>query len=132
MSVFHPPTGTPRVEPVLLSLLRERFPDVAFSTMRGRNNPERECVVVAEPQQAVTPVSQHIRLRCSVWARRDDGTGDLDEAHRLAASIERHLTSILPPRPIVSIAHDSGPVRMTDENGCNYSYLILLLQAETT
>lgn len=131
MSVFHPPTRTPRVEPLLLSPLRERFPDVTFVTMRSRDNPERECVIVAEPQQAATPVSQYIRLRCSIWARRDDGTGDLDAAHRLASDIEWYLTSIWPPEPLIRIEHDSGPVRMTDENGCMYAYLILLIQTAT-
>ena len=63
--------------------------------------------------------------------RRDDGTGDLDASHELASSIELYLTGLWPPIPIISIEHDSGPVRMTDENGCIYSYLILLLQTNT-
>lgn len=49
MSVFQPPTRTPRLERILLNLLRERFPDVVFGTLRSRNNSESECVIVAEP-----------------------------------------------------------------------------------
>lgn len=131
MSVFQPPTRTPRLERILLNLLRERFPDVVFGTLRSRNNSESECVIVAEPQQKATPISQYVRVHCSIWVRRDDGTGDLDASHELASSIELYLTGLWPPIPIISIEHDSGPVRMTDENGCIYSYLILLLQTNT-
>ena len=82
MSVFQPPTRTPRLERILLNLLRERFPDVVFGTLRSRNNSESECVIVAEPQQKATPISQYVRVRCSIWVRRDDGTARACQQHR--------------------------------------------------
>lgn len=120
-----------RVEPVLLPLLRERFPDIGFSSIQSRDNPPRECVLIGEPGQTATPVSQYVRLRVSVWARRDDGTGDIDAAQHLAADIESYLTGLHPPRPVVTIGHESGPMRMSDENGCLMAYLVLLLTVET-
>ncbi|KFI90259.1 hypothetical protein [Bifidobacterium scardovii] len=126
-----PPTRTRRVEPVLLPLLRERLPDVGFSSIRSRDNPPRECVLIGEPGQMATPVTQYVRLRVSVWARRADGTGDIDAAQRLAADIESYLTGLHPPRPVVTIGHESGPIRMSDENGCLMAYLVLLLTVET-
>lgn len=131
MSVHRPPVLPRRVEPVLLPLLRDRFPDVVFGSVRSRANPPLECVLVAEPQQTATPVTQYVRLRVSVWARRDDGTGDIDRACRLAGDIERYLTALWPPRPVVSVEHDSGPIRMSDENDAVCAYLILLLTVET-
>lgn len=77
------------------------------------------------------PVSQQARLRISVWVRRDDGTGDIDAAQNLAADIELYLTGLYPPRPVVTIDHESGPIRMSDENGCLMAYLTLLLTVET-
>lgn len=126
-----PSTRPRRVEPVLLPLLRERFPDIGFSSIQSRDNPPRECVLIGEPGQTATPVSQYVRLRVSVWARRDDGTGDIDAAQKLAADIESYLTGLHPPRPVVTIGHESGPMRMTDENGCLMAYLVLLLTVET-
>lgn len=126
-----PSTRPRRVEPVLLPLLRERFPDIGFSSIQSRDNPPRECVLIGEPGQTATPVSQYVRLRVSVWARRDDGTGDIDAAQHLAADIESYLTGLHPPRPVVTIGHESGPMRMTDENGCLMAYLVLLLTVET-
>ncbi|PLS30101.1 hypothetical protein Uis1B_2073 [Bifidobacterium margollesii] len=131
MSVLAPPSRPPRMEPVLLPLLRERFGDARFGTIRDRGNPRLECVIVAEPQQRATPVSQYVRLRVSVWARRDDGTGDIDAAQRLAADIELFLTGLWPPAPIVSIRHESGPVRMGDGDGTLCAYLVLLLTVST-
>ena len=87
MSVTTPRTLPRRVEPVLLPLLREEFPDVVFSSIRSRDNPPRECVIIGEPGQKATPV--------------------------------------------VTIGHESGPMRMTDENGCLMAYLVLLLTVET-
>ncbi|OSH06202.1 hypothetical protein LMG18897_0302 [Bifidobacterium adolescentis] len=126
-----PSTHPRRVEPVLLPLLRERFPDIGFSSIQSRDNPPRECVLIGEPGQTATPVSQYVRLRVSVWARRDDGTGDIDAAQHLAADIESYLTGLHPPRPVVTIGHESGPMRMSDENGCLMAYLVLLLTVET-
>ncbi|MFR3249404.1 hypothetical protein [Bifidobacterium longum] len=126
-----PSTRPRRVEPVLLPLLRERFPDIGFSSIQSRDNPPRECVLIGEPGQTATPVSQYVRLRVSVWARRDDGTGDIDAAQHLAADIESYLTGLHPPRPVVTIGHESGPMRMSDENGCLMAYLVLLLTVET-
>ena len=120
MSVIWPPVRPNRVEPVLLERLRDRFPDVRFGTVRNRGNPPRECVLVAVPGRKATPVSQQTRLRVSVWVRRDDGTGDIDAAQNLAADIELYLTD-----------HESGPIRMSDENGCLMAYLTLLLTVET-
>ena len=94
-------------------------------------NPPRECVLVAVPGRKATPVSQQTRLRISVWVRRDDGTGDIDAAQNLAADIELYLTGLYPPRPVVTIDHESGPIRMSDENGCLMAYLTLLLTVET-
>ena len=131
MSVIRPPVRPNRVEPVLLERLRDRFPDVRFGTVRNRGNPPRECVLVAVPGQKATPVSQQTRLRVSVWVRRDDGTGDIDAAQNLAADIELYLTGLYPPRPVVTIDHESGPIRMSDENGCLMAYLTLLLTVET-
>ncbi|MBV4125319.1 hypothetical protein KSY59_10165 [Bifidobacterium longum] len=116
---------------MLLPLLRERFPDIGFSSIQSRDNPPRECVLIGEPGQTATPVSQYVRLRVSVWARRDDGTGDIDAAQHLAADIESYLTGLHPPRPVVTIGHESGPMRMSDENGCLMAYLVLLLTVET-
>lgn len=126
-----PSTRPRRVEPVLLPLLRERFPDIGFSSIQSRDNPPRECVLIGEPGQTATPVSQYVRLRVSVWVRRDDGTGDIDAAQHLAADIESYLTGLHPPRPVVTIGHESGPMRMSDENGCLMAYLVLLLTVET-
>lgn len=126
-----PSTRPRRVEPVLLPLLRERFPDIGFSSIQSRDNPPRECVLIGEPGQTATPVSQYVRLRVSVWARRDDGTGGIDAAQHLAADIESYLTGLHPPRPVVTIGHESGPMRMSDENGCLMAYLVLLLTVET-
>ena len=126
-----PSTRPRRVEPVLLPLLRERFHDIGFSSIQSRDNPPRECVLIGEPGQTATPVSQYVRLRVSVWARRDDGTGDIDAAQHLAADIESYLTGLHPPRPVVTIGHESGPMRMSDENGCLMAYLVLLLTVET-
>ena len=126
-----PSTRPRRVEPVLLPLLRERFPDIGFSSIQSRDNQPRECVLIGEPGQTATPVSQYVRLRVSVWARRDDGTGDIDAAQHLAADIESYLTGLHPPRPVVTIGHESGPMRMSDENGCLMAYLVLLLTVET-
>ncbi|NEG96013.1 hypothetical protein GFD17_04405 [Bifidobacterium sp. SMB2] len=131
MSVFHPPVRTPRVEPVLLPLLRGRFPDVRFGGVRARDNPEHECVIVGEPQQPATPVSQYVRLRMSVWERRGDGTGDYAAAQRRAADICAYLTSLSPPYPICSMGLDSGPIRLADEDGTVCAYLILLLTVST-
>ena len=131
MSVTTPRTLPRRVEPVLLPLLREEFPDVVFSSIRSRDNPPRECVIIGEPGQKATPGSQYVRLRVSVWVRRDDGAGDIDAAQKLAAGIESYLTGPHPPRPVVTIGHESGPMRMTDENGCLMAYLVLLLTVET-
>lgn len=132
MSVTRIPIRPPRVEPVLLSLLRERFPDVSFSSLRGRDNPTRECVLVADPQQRATPVTQYARVRVSVWVRRDDGTGDIAEAQRLAADIEHALTSTNPPAPLVGIDHESGPIRTTDDQGTLFAYLVLLATVIST
>lgn len=132
MSSMRPPVRPQRVEPVLLSLLRKRFSNVVFASMRDRTNPVAECVIVAEPGQQVTPVSQYVRVRVSVWCRRDDGTGDFQAAQELAADIESYLTGLYPPRPVITIEHESGPIRMTDENNTIMAYLVLLLQVETT
>lgn len=131
MSVFQPPFRPQRAEPVLLPLLRARYPDVSFGSMRNRAAPPRECVIVAEPGQKATPISQYARLRVSVWVRRDDGTGDIDKAQNLAADIESYLTGLHPPRPVITIGHESGPIRMSDGNGCLMAYLTLLLTVET-
>ena len=131
MSVFHPPVRPRRVEPYLLPLLRERFPDVSFGGVRSRDNPERECVMVAEPQQPATPVSQYVRLRISVWIRRGDGTGDYAAAQRLASLIATYLTGADLPYLVVSIGLDSGPIRLSDEDGVTCAYLVLLLTVST-
>ena len=52
-------------------------------------------------------------------------------AQNLAADIELYLTGLYPPRPVVTIDHESGPIRMSDENGCLMAYLTLLLTVET-
>lgn len=129
--MIRPPVRPRRVEPVLLSLLRGRFPDVTFGSLRSRANPPSECVIVAEPGQQATPVSQYARLRVSVWCRREDGSGDIDAAQNLAAGIESYLTGLTPPRPVVTVRHESGPIRMADENNTVFAYLVLLLTVET-
>ena len=53
------------------------------------------------------------------------GPGDIDAAQNLAADIELYLTGLYPPRPVVTIDHESGPIRMSDENGCLMAYLTL-------
>lgn len=131
MSVYHPPVRARRVEPALLGVLRAAMPGIRFATVRDRSNPSRECVLVAEPAQLATPVTQYARLRVTVWERRDDGTGDWQKAQETAAQIEELLTGGRPPRPVVTVAHESGPIRMTDGDGCACAYLVLLLTVET-
>ena len=63
--------------------------------------------------------------------RPESQAGDIDAAQKLAAGIESYLTGPHPPRPVVTIGHESGPMRMTDENGCLMAYLVLLLTVET-
>lgn len=128
----HPPVRPVRVEETLLPLLRREYQDrgVVFGSLRDRGNPERECVLVADPQGMATPVSQYVRVRVSVIVRRLDGSGDFIEAQHLAADIIHTITETGGGGPVISVALDSGPVRQ-EEDGLVFAYAVLLLQART-
>lgn len=127
-----PPVRPIRVEETLLPLLRREYQDrgVVFGSLRDRGNPERECVLVAEPQGMATPVSQYVRVRMIVIARRQDGSGDFTEAQHLASDIIQTVTTAGQAGPVISAALDSGPVRQ-EEDGLVFAYAVLLLQART-
>ena len=131
MSVMIPPACPVRVEETLLPLLRGTHPGIAFGTIHARDNPAQECVLAGEPQGMATPVSQYVRLRLSVIARREDGTGDFAKAQNLAADIIHAITAGGLPFPIVSAAPSSGPMRQAD-GPLIFAYAILLLQVSTT
>ncbi|MFT8639022.1 hypothetical protein [Bifidobacterium sp.] len=121
-----------RIEPTLLTRLRATYPDIAFSTMRSQSQPPNvECVLVAEPGQMATSVSQYVRLRVSVYAIREDGTGDWQQAQRLAASIEQSILELSTTDPLISGEHESGPIRISDDN-LIFAYSIILLTVATT
>lgn len=126
-----PPARTPRIEATLLHFLRACFPGVHFGSLRDKGNPPLECVLAGEPQGMATPVSQYVRLRLSVIARREDGTGDFAKAQDLAADIIHAITAGGLPFPIVSAAPSSGPMRQAD-GPLIFAYAILLLQVSTT
>ena len=129
MSVIIPPACPVRVEETLLPLLRGTHPGIAFGTIRARDNPAQECVLAGEPQGMATPVSQYVRLRLSVIARREDGTGDFAKAQHLASGIIRTITSQGCITPIVSAQLDAGPMRLADGDASPiYCYAVLLLQ----
>ena len=124
-----PPARTPRIEATLLHFLRACFPGVHFGSLRDKGNPPLECVLAGEPQGMATPVSQYVRLRLSVIARREDGTGDFAKAQRLASGIIRTITSQGCITPIVSAQLDAGPMRLADGDAYPiYCYAVLLLQ----
>jgi hypothetical protein len=122
------PVVTPvRVEHYLLPLLREAFPDVTFSTIRSRvDPPTNECVLVGEPGQLSTPISQYVRLRMSTYVTRADGSGDFQAAQELAARIEAEILKHSTDAPFVDASHESGPIRIADENML-FAYTIVLL-----
>ncbi|MCT6899780.1 MAG: hypothetical protein M3Z40_01820 [Bifidobacterium sp.] len=126
-----PPARTPRIEATLLPFLRACFPGVHFGSLRDKGNPLLECVLAGEPQGMATSVSQYVRLRLSVIARREDGTGDFAKAQNLAADIIHAITAGGLPFPIVSAAPSSGPMRQAD-GPLIFAYAILLLQVSTT
>lgn len=126
-----PPARTPRIETTLLPFLRACFPGVHFGSLRDKGNPLLECVLAGEPQGMATPVSQYVRLRLSVIARGEDGTGDFAKAQDLAADIIHAITAGGLSFPIVSAAPSSGPMRQAD-GPLIFAYAILLLQVSTT
>lgn len=130
MSVYYPPVNLVRVEPVLLNLLRATYPDVTFGSLRNSSNPSRECVLVGEPQQLQSPVSQYVRLRVSVWVRRSDMTGDIPAAQNLANQIINTITSQTDIDPIISSQLANGPIRISD-SGPTFMYAIILLSVRT-
>lgn len=131
MSVYHPTVTPRRVEPVILDMLRREHPDVTFGSLRSPGNPARECVVVGEPQGPQSPVTQYVRLRVSVWVRRDDKTGDIPAAQHLANDVISTITSKGAIDPIVSAELSSGPIRIADDAGPIYMYAIILLAVRT-
>jgi hypothetical protein len=131
MSVYRPPVLPRRVEPVILDLLRREHPDVTFGSLRSPDNPTRECVVVGEPQGPESPVTQYVRLRVSVWVRRDDMTGDIPSAQHLANDVISTITSKGAIDPIVSAELSGGPIRIADDAGPIYMYAIILLAVRT-
>jgi hypothetical protein len=131
MSVYHPPVLARRVEPVILDLLRCEHPDVTFGSLRSPDNPIRECVVVGEPQGPQSPVTQYVRLRVSVWVRRDDMTGDIPAAQHLANDVISTITSKGAIDPIVSAELSNGPIRIADDADPIYMYAIILLAVRT-
>jgi hypothetical protein len=131
MSVYQPPVKPRRVEPVILDMLRRERPDVTFGSLRSPANPTRECVLVGEPQGTQSPVTQYVRLRVSVWVRRDDTTGDIPAAQHLANDIISSITSKGCVDPIVTAELSSGPIRITDDTGPIYMYAIVLLTVRT-
>lgn len=122
------PVVTPvRVEHYMLPLLRKTFPEVKFSTIHSRADPlTNECVLVGEPGQLATPISQYVRLRMSVYVTRADGTGDFQSAQELAARIEAEVLKHGTSAPFVDAEHSSGPIRVADGNEI-FAYSIALL-----
>lgn len=131
MSVYRPPVLLRRVEPVILDLLRREHTDVTFGSLRSPDNPTRECVVVGEPQGPESPVTQYVRLRVSVWVRRDDMTGDIPAAQHLANDVISTITSKGAIDPIVSAELSGGPIRVADDPGPTYLYATVLLTVRT-
>ncbi|MCI1637474.1 MAG: hypothetical protein LKI30_05160 [Bifidobacterium crudilactis] len=123
------PTVRPiRVESFLLPDLRKAFPDVVFSTVRSSTEfPYRECVLVAEPGQLVTPITQYVTLRLSVYVVSESGAADWKAAQELAADIESHILSTDYAK-VIDSEHSSGPMRaLDDESKILFAYSLVLL-----
>jgi len=120
------PIITPhRIEPLLLPFLREKFPDVVFTTVKAAETPSRECLIVAEPQQLASPVSQYVRIRMSTYATTETGY-DFQAAQTLAGQIEAEILQHGTMSPFIDAEHSSGPIRIADENGI-FAYSIILM-----
>jgi hypothetical protein len=123
------PTVRPiRVESFLLHDLRKAFPDVVFSTVRSSTEfPYRECVLVAEPGQLVTSITQYVTLRLSVYVVSESGAADWKAAQELAADIESHILSTDYAK-VIDSEHSSGPMRsLDDESKLLFAYSLVLL-----
>ena len=122
----------PRVEPLLLPMLRERFPGIRFATTQQVFDPPYTFVRLnAEPQGMATPVSQYVRLRVSVVVARHDRTGDWQHAQDVAMSVERAVCEYAARvQPFISAEHDSGPIVLDDsEPKSAYSVVLLMVRA---
>lgn len=119
-----------RCEPLFLDRLRTLFPDVRFGTVKSRETVSYEECVLADSMQGMrTPVTQYVRLRLSVYSVRADGTSDWDKAVRLYARIENEIIKLGKTRPLVDASHESGPVRMADDDiETVHAYGVILLE----
>lgn len=117
-----------RVESFLLPDLRKAFPGVVFSTVRSSTKPPyRECVLVAEPGQLVTSITQYVTLRLSVYVVSESGAADWKAAQELAADIESHILSTDYAK-VIDSEHSSGPMRaLDDESKILFAYSLVLL-----
>lgn len=126
--MMRPPVAPVRVEPLLLTGLREAFPDILFTTVKGRHEPPySECLISAEPQQLVTSITQRVTLRLSMYVARESGSGDWQSAQRLLSDVERYILSTDWPQ-IVGMEHSSGPMRIADDEAkLILAYSLILL-----
>jgi hypothetical protein len=123
-----PPVRPIRAESFLLPDLKKTFPDVVFSTVRSSTEfPYRECVLVAEPGQLVTSITQYVTLRLSVYVVSESGAADWKAAQELAADIESHILSTDYAK-VIDSEHSSGPMRaVDDESKILFAYSLVLL-----
>ena len=119
------PVTPVRVDSLLLPLLRERFPDYTFGTVRRHDDPPVEVTLADSMQGMCTPISQYARLRMSV--RR--GSGGWQKAADIWAQVCAEIIRLGTTAPLNNASLESGPVRMVDEDSLQaYAYGVLLLE----
>lgn len=89
-----------------------------------------ECVViVAWPQQWVTPISRYVRLSVAGWAVRSSGTADLERAIALANGYADLIESAVGTGGLLAATIESGPFRaVDDESRIEFADTNLLLE----
>lgn len=130
MSATLPFLSTPRVEPLILAVLRDTLPDVSFGTVKKQDirPPYREVVLGAVPQQLQTPVSRWVSLWLEAYVIREDGTGDIDGGYGLANDVAHAVHEALPIGPIWDAQIAGGPVKQLDADDTAVTYMTLQLR----
>ncbi|MFC0266351.1 hypothetical protein [Alloscardovia macacae] len=126
------PVVADRFEPVLLSWLRDAFPDVEFATRFP--DTQRDCVLVFIDYLAMrTPITQDANIRLTVYKTDSKlGVFDLQGAHELMSRVQRFILAHSTRSPLVSAEVLTGSSRIRDEDikaECLYAVMSVSLLA---
>lgn len=127
----------PRVEGMLLPLLRAEFTGLTISNIKPKQTPPYECVLIrADLQQKVNAISRYCRIGVSAWSVRASGEPNFQAAHDIAAAIGKYIET-LPDAggtPLITADIESGPLRLKDDlaGQLEFAYLSVLTIVSAT